>query len=81
MTLTELRQQFLSGETTPTKALEHLTSEINERDPITQAYVSYDIDTALQAAENADLSKPLGGVPIAIKDNTNVLGTAMHLRV
>ncbi len=73
MTLTRLRRQFLSGETTPAKALEHLSSEISARDTSTQAYVSYDLGRALEAAANADLSKPLGGVPIAIKDNINVL--------
>ena len=74
MTLTQLRQQFLSGETTPTKAIEDLVSGISARDTQTQAYVSYDIEAALEAAGKADLSKPLGGLPIAIKDNINVFG-------
>jgi len=74
MTLTQLRQQFLSGETTPTKAIENLANEISTRDPQTQAYVSYNLNTALEAAGKADLSKPLGGLPIAIKDNINVFG-------
>lgn len=74
MTLTHLRQQFLSGETTPTKAIESLANEIASRDPQTQAYVSYKLDKALASAEKADLSKPLGGLPIAIKDNINVSG-------
>ena len=74
MTLTQLRQQFLSGETTPTKAVENLAKEISTRDTHTQAYVSYNLNTALEAAGKADLSKPLGGLPIAIKDNINVLG-------
>lgn len=74
MTLTALRKQFLSGETTPTAFLNHLTQEIEARDKQTQAYLSYDLEAALKAAENADLSKPLGGIPIAIKDNINVAG-------
>ncbi|MCB1041288.1 MAG: amidase, partial [Acidimicrobiales bacterium] len=37
-------------------------------------YLSLDGETALAAAEAADLSLPLGGVPIAIKDNINVKG-------
>ncbi|MBG7607673.1 MAG: Asp-tRNA(Asn)/Glu-tRNA(Gln) amidotransferase subunit GatA [Verrucomicrobia bacterium] len=74
MTLTQLRQQFISGETTPSKAIEDLAAGISARDPQTQAYVSYDLDTALEAAGKADLSKPLGGLPIAIKDNINVFG-------
>lgn len=74
MTLTQLRSQFLSGESTPVSALEALSKEISIRDTRTQAYVSYDLDTALKAADGADLSKPLGGLPIAIKDNINVDG-------
>lgn len=73
MTLTQLRQQFLSGESSPTQALESLVTAISERDSTTQAYVSYDIESALKAAAEADLSKPLGGLPIAIKDNINTL--------
>ena len=71
MTLTQLRQQFLSGETTPTQALENLAAAIAKRDERTKAYISYDLEAALKAAADADLSKPLGGLPIAIKDNIN----------
>lgn len=74
MTLTELRQQFLSGQSTPIQALESLASAIKERDSKTKAYVSYNYEEALAAAGNADLSKPLGGIPIAIKDNINTFG-------
>lgn len=73
MTLNTLRQQLLSGQTTPTAILENLANEIKARDSQTQAYVSYDFEKALDAAKNADLTKPLGGLPIAIKDNINVL--------
>ncbi|HVJ46968.1 MAG TPA: amidase family protein, partial [Luteolibacter sp.] len=74
MTLTQLRQRLLSGETTATAALESLAGEIAARDPKTGAYLSYDLEAALAEAASADLSLPLGGVPIAIKDNMNVLG-------
>ncbi|MFN5738610.1 MAG: amidase family protein, partial [Akkermansiaceae bacterium] len=74
MTLTQLRQQFLSGQSTPTQALESLASAIAERDSQTKAYISYNLEEALQAAAKADLSKPLGGLPIAIKDNINTFG-------
>jgi aspartyl-tRNA(Asn)/glutamyl-tRNA(Gln) amidotransferase subunit A len=74
MTLTQLRQQFLSGESTPAQAIESLATAIQERDPKTQAYVSYNLETAREAAANSDLSKPLGGLPIAIKDNINTFG-------
>ncbi|WAC20785.1 Asp-tRNA(Asn)/Glu-tRNA(Gln) amidotransferase subunit GatA [Luteolibacter sp. SL250] len=74
MTITSLRQQLVSGETTPAAALEKLAGEIAARDGVTGAYLSHDLKAALAEAADADLSLPLGGVPIAIKDNMNVLG-------
>lgn len=74
MTITSLRQQLTSGEISATEALEHLASEISARDSKTGAYLSYDLEAARAEAATADLSLPLGGVPIAIKDNMNVLG-------
>jgi aspartyl-tRNA(Asn)/glutamyl-tRNA(Gln) amidotransferase subunit A len=74
MTLSTLRQQLTSGETTPAAILQHLAGEISARDGQTGAYLSYNLEAALAEAANADLSLPLGGIPIAIKDNINVLG-------
>jgi aspartyl-tRNA(Asn)/glutamyl-tRNA(Gln) amidotransferase subunit A len=74
MTLSQLRQALLAGETTPTAILEKLAGEISTRDSRTGAYLSHDLETALAEAANADLLLPLGGIPIAIKDNINVLG-------
>ncbi len=74
MTLTALRQQFLSGEFTPAQAIEKLSAEIESRDPQIKAYISYDAESAAKAAATTDLSKPLGGLPIAIKDNINTFG-------
>ncbi len=74
MTLSTLRQQLTSGETTPAAILHRLAGEISARDSQTGAYLSYNLEAALAEAANADLSLPLGGIPIAIKDNINVLG-------
>lgn len=74
MTLATLRQQLLAGETTPAAVLHQLAGEIAARDGITGAYLSHDLESALAEAAKVDLSLPLGGVPIAIKDNMNVLG-------
>jgi len=74
MTLTALRQQFLNGETTPAKALEDLAEKIKTRDETTKAFISYDLERSLEIATKADISKPLGGLPIAIKDNINTFG-------
>ena len=74
MTITQLRQQLLAGETTSTAILQQLAGEIAARDPQTGAYLSHDLESAIAEAAHADLSLPLGGIPIAIKDNINVLG-------
>ncbi len=74
MTITRLRQQLLAGEATPAGLLQELAAAISTRDGVTGAYLSYDLESALAEAATADLSKPLGGIPIAIKDNLNVLG-------
>ncbi|MFN6018203.1 MAG: Asp-tRNA(Asn)/Glu-tRNA(Gln) amidotransferase subunit GatA [Verrucomicrobiota bacterium] len=74
MTLSTLRQKFLAGETTPEAALRDLANDIATRDQQTGAYLSHDLESALAEASKADLSLPLGGIPIGIKDNINVLG-------
>ena len=74
MSISTLRQQLLAGETTPAAILERLSGEIAARDVRTGAYLSHDLESAIVEASNADLSLPLGGIPIAIKDNINVLG-------
>ena len=74
MTISQLRQQLTAGATTATAILEKLAGEIATRDTQTGAYLSHDFESALAEAAVADLSLPLGGIPIAIKDNLNVLG-------
>jgi aspartyl-tRNA(Asn)/glutamyl-tRNA(Gln) amidotransferase subunit A len=74
MTIVSLRRQLLAGETTPAAILESLAGKIAARDGRTGAYLSHDLESALAEAAAADLSLPLGGIPIAIKDNINVLG-------
>jgi len=74
MTITQLRQALLAGEITPAAILEKLVGEIAIRDGRTGAYLSYPLEAALAEAAGVDLSLPLGGIPIAIKDNISVLG-------
>lgn len=74
MTIFELRQAYLEGKTTPKQVLEALAADIAAKNPEIGAYLSTDLAAALAEAENVDLSLPLGGVPIAIKDNINTLG-------
>lgn len=74
MTLAALREQFLKGETTPSQAIQSLASQIAKNDEQTKAFISYDLERSIESAERSDVSKPLGGLPIAIKDNINTLG-------
>jgi aspartyl-tRNA(Asn)/glutamyl-tRNA(Gln) amidotransferase subunit A len=74
MSIATLRKQLISGETTPSAILERLAGEIAARDARTGAYLSHDLEAALAEAANVDLSLPLGGIPIGIKDNINVPG-------
>jgi aspartyl-tRNA(Asn)/glutamyl-tRNA(Gln) amidotransferase subunit A len=74
MTLRSLRQQLLARETTPAALLARLAGEIAARDGSTGAYLSHDLAAAMAEAAQVDLSLPLGGIPIAIKDNLNVMG-------
>ena len=76
MSISNLRQQLIAGETTPAAILQSLAGEIGARDAATGAYLSHNLEAALAEAATADLSLPLGGIPIGIKDNINVLGQA-----
>lgn len=74
MTLSSLREQLRGGTLTPAGLLDDLAAKIAATDPQVGAYLSHDLETAKAEAAKADLSLPLGGIPIAIKDNLNVLG-------
>ncbi|MCX6975040.1 MAG: Asp-tRNA(Asn)/Glu-tRNA(Gln) amidotransferase subunit GatA [Verrucomicrobia bacterium] len=74
LTISELQAGFRRGDFTPADAVRALENRIAAVDPSIGAYLSRDFDTALAAAEKADISLPLGGVPIGIKDAINVLG-------
>ena len=73
-TISQLRQQLLSGDITPADIIQDLQRGIQSTNAALGAYISSDVDAALKEAEKADLSLPLGGIPIAIKDNINVTG-------
>jgi aspartyl-tRNA(Asn)/glutamyl-tRNA(Gln) amidotransferase subunit A len=72
--ISELRRQFQSGERKPAEFVEELAAAIDARDAEIGSLLGYDLDAARAEAEAADLSLPLGGVPVAIKDNINVRG-------
>ena len=73
-TITALRQAYSSGDLSPVDAIQSLSDTIESRDGEIGGYLSRDTEAALTEAKNADLSLPLGGVPVAIKDLINVKG-------
>jgi aspartyl-tRNA(Asn)/glutamyl-tRNA(Gln) amidotransferase subunit A len=72
--VTALRALLVKGEIKPSEILDDLFAEISSREQEIGAFISLDRDAIRQAADAADLSLPLGGVPIAMKDNINVKG-------
>ncbi len=74
LSITELQSAFRSGKASPVEAVEALEARIAKIDPQIHGYLSRDFATARALAEKADVSLPLGGVPIAIKDVINVKG-------
>ncbi|HRH97689.1 MAG TPA: Asp-tRNA(Asn)/Glu-tRNA(Gln) amidotransferase subunit GatA [Prosthecobacter sp.] len=72
--LTALRKQIASGEITPRDIVLDVARAIESRNSDIGAYLSWDLNAALAEADCADISKPLGGIPLAVKDNMNVVG-------
>ena len=74
LTIVELQAALRAREVSPREVVQALSACIDEVDPALGAYLSLDVEAALQEAASADVDLPLGGVPIAIKDNINVAG-------
>jgi len=74
LSIAEVQARLRSKEITPLEVLESLETRIAQVDPSIHGYLSRDIDAARALARTADVSLPLGGVPIAIKDVINVKG-------
>lgn len=73
-TIAALRQRLLSKEITPRDIVQDVATAIEAGNPGVGAYLSWDVEKALAEADQADISAPLGGIPIGIKDNMNVTG-------
>ncbi|MEQ1860052.1 MAG: Asp-tRNA(Asn)/Glu-tRNA(Gln) amidotransferase subunit GatA [Chthoniobacteraceae bacterium] len=74
LSISALREKLVAREISPPEILDTLDARIAAIDDQVHGYLSRDLALAKQAAANADLTKPLGGVPIAIKDVINVRG-------
>ena len=73
-TIASLRRRLAKREITSADIVRDLAASIESKNETIGAYLSWDVDAAIAEAEKADTSSPLGGVPIAIKDNINVTG-------
>ncbi len=73
-TITTLRRQLAAREISPRDIITDLADSLATRNGSLGAYLNWDVEKALVEAEKADLSLPLGGIPIGIKDNINVTG-------
>lgn len=73
-TISYWRKQLTAGSISPAELVEEVSRNIEARNPEVNAYISWDKETALAAAAQADLSAPLGGIPIAVKDNICMQG-------
>jgi aspartyl-tRNA(Asn)/glutamyl-tRNA(Gln) amidotransferase subunit A len=74
LSIADVQALLRAKEVSPAEVLRALDERIARVDPLIHGYLSRDLDAALKCAETADVSLPLGGVPIAIKDVINVTG-------
>ncbi len=74
LSIAELQTLLRRLEITPGEALDALRARIVEIEPKIDAYLSLEAEDAVREAAAADVSLPLGGVPIAIKDVISVAG-------
>jgi len=72
LTLAGLREVIQTRKATPVDAVEAIRAAVETRDERVKGYIGLDFETALAEAREVDISLPLGGIPIAIKDLINV---------
>jgi len=74
LTIPEIREKLKSGAVKPREIIDALAARVAEIDPKLKAYNYLDVEKSRIEADAVDVTKPLGGVPIAIKDVINVKG-------
>ena len=73
-TIASLRRRLAKKEIQSRDIVTDLLKEMDAREKTIHAYTQIDRDSALKAADQANISLPLGGIPIALKDNLNACG-------
>ena len=74
LSVTDIQAKLRARELSPAEVVRALEARVAAIDPQIHGYLSRDVELALKLAETSDVSLPLGGVPIAIKDVINVTG-------
>src|SRR5947208_17069484 len=74
LTIADLQSLLRRREVSPREVVDALRGRIEAIDPEIGAYLSFDVEAASKAADEANVDLPLGGVPLAIKDIINVKG-------
>ena len=75
LTITQIKDAFKKGEYSPKELLEEYIKVIKEKDPEYHVFVNKYLDKAHEAIENGNKDSMLYGIPAAIKDNFNWIGT------
>ena len=70
----EILKLLRSGQISPEEVVTALSRRIEKVDPLVHAYLSHDLERALADASSVDVSLPLGGLPISVKDVISVKG-------
>lgn len=73
-TISYWRQQLTGGHISPTELVEEIARKMEAGNPAVNAYISWNKEAALAEAAHADITKPLGGIPLAVKDNICIKG-------
>lgn len=76
LSIGQLRKKLSTKEITPVDLVQDVIARARAVDSKVQGYLRLNEEEALAQAKAADVSKPLGGIPIAVKDNMNSLGDA-----
>ena len=71
-TITALRRQLAAKEISAVELHDQLIERIADVDPRLNAYIYLNPEQSKKQAQKADVTLPLGGIPIAIKDVLNV---------
>ncbi len=76
LTIAKARRLIQAGELSPVRLLDAVQAAIEKTDPAVGGYLSRDYERARALAEKTNVTLPLGGIPVAIKDVINVEGEA-----